>query len=70
MSASTRNRLREVLTLYFDEMQAVFRSNGGTIEKIIGDAIVAVFGLPIHHHDDALRAVEAARETQVVLAAS
>jgi class 3 adenylate cyclase/tetratricopeptide (TPR) repeat protein len=59
--------LREVLTLYFDEMQAVFRSNGGTIEKIIGDAIVAVFGLPVHHHDDALRAVEAARETQVVL---
>ena len=60
--------LREVLTLYFDEMQAVFRSNGGTIEKIIGDAIVAVFGLPVRHDDDALRAVEAASETQRVLA--
>jgi class 3 adenylate cyclase/tetratricopeptide (TPR) repeat protein len=60
--------LREVLTLYFDEMQAVFRSNGGTIEKIIGDAIVAVFGLPVRHDDDALRAVEAAAETQRVLA--
>ena len=38
--------LREVLTSYFDEMRAVFESHGGTIEKIIGDAIVAVFGLP------------------------
>jgi class 3 adenylate cyclase/predicted ATPase len=60
--------LREVLSLYFEEMQAVFRSNGGTIEKIIGDAIVAVFGLPVRHDDDALRAVEAAAESQRVLA--
>jgi class 3 adenylate cyclase/predicted ATPase len=60
--------LREVLTLYFDEMQAVFRSHGGTIEKIIGDAIIAVFGLPVRHDDDALRGVEAAGETQRVLA--
>ncbi len=59
--------LREVLTLYFDEMQAVFRSHGGIIEKIIGDAIIAVFGLPVRHDDDALRAVEAAGETQRVL---
>jgi len=34
--------LREVLTRYFDEMQIVFESHGGTIEKIIGDAVVAV----------------------------
>ncbi len=61
--------LREVLTLYFDEMRAVFESHGGTIEKIIGDAIVAVFGLPVRHDDDALRAVEAAAETQRALAA-
>ena len=60
--------LREVLTLYFDEMRAVFESHGGTIEKIIGDAIVAVFGLPVRHDDDALRAVEAAAETQRALA--
>ncbi|HEV8282280.1 MAG TPA: adenylate/guanylate cyclase domain-containing protein [Candidatus Limnocylindrales bacterium] len=59
--------LREVLTLYFDEMTAVFESHGGTIEKIIGDAIVAVFGLPVRHDDDALRAVEAAAESQRVL---
>lgn len=34
---------REVLSTYFDEMRAVFESHGGTIEKIIGDAIVAWF---------------------------
>ncbi|HEY6013777.1 MAG TPA: adenylate/guanylate cyclase domain-containing protein, partial [Candidatus Limnocylindrales bacterium] len=60
--------LREVLTLYFDDMRAVFESHGGTIEKIIGDAIVAVFGLPVRHDDDALRAVEAAAESQRALA--
>jgi class 3 adenylate cyclase/tetratricopeptide (TPR) repeat protein len=56
--------LREILTLYFDEMRQVFESHGGTIEKIIGDAIVAVFGLPTPREGDALRAVRAAAETQ------
>lgn len=37
--------LREVQTRYFDEMRSVFVAHGGTIEKIIGDAIVAVFGM-------------------------
>src|SRR5215218_10043625 len=50
--------LRAVLTRYFDTMRAVFESHGGTIEKIIGDAIVAVFATPDRHEDDALRAVE------------
>ena len=44
--------LREVLTRYFDEMRLVLESHGGTIEKIIGDAIVAVFGLPTRRDDD------------------
>src|SRR6516162_9725987 len=57
--------LRGVLTLYFDEMRAVFESHGGTI---IGDAIVAVFGIPVRRDDDALRAVEAAAESQRALA--
>ncbi|MGO9179120.1 MAG: adenylate/guanylate cyclase domain-containing protein [Candidatus Limnocylindrales bacterium] len=61
--------LREVLTLYFDEMRAVFESHGGTIEKIIGDAIVAVFGLPLPREGDALRALSAAAESQRALAA-
>lgn len=59
--------LREVMTTYIDEMRAVFEAHGGTIEKIIGDAIVAVFGLPTAREDDALRAVEAAAETQRAL---
>jgi class 3 adenylate cyclase len=60
--------LREVLTSYFDAMRLVFESHGGTIEKIIGDAIVAVFGVPVRRDDDALRAVEAAAESVEVLA--
>jgi class 3 adenylate cyclase/tetratricopeptide (TPR) repeat protein len=55
--------LRELLTRYFDEMRVVFESHGGTIEKIIGDAIVAVFGLPTHHDNDPLRGVAAAAES-------
>jgi len=60
--------LREVLTRYFDEMRVVTESHGGTIEKIIGDAIVAVFGIPTRRDDDALRAVQAAAESMRVLA--
>jgi class 3 adenylate cyclase/tetratricopeptide (TPR) repeat protein len=54
--------LREVLAHYFAEMQAVLERHGGRVEKYIGDAIVAVFGLPRAHEDDALRAVRAAAE--------
>jgi class 3 adenylate cyclase len=60
--------LREVMTTYIDEMRSVFERHGGTIEKIIGDAIVAVFGLAKIRDDDALRAVESAAESQRVLA--
>ena len=52
--------LREVMTRYFDAMRAEIQAHGGTIEKYIGDAIMAVFGLPTVHEDDALRAVRAA----------
>jgi class 3 adenylate cyclase/tetratricopeptide (TPR) repeat protein len=60
--------LREVLNRYFTVMRAVFESHGGTIEKIIGDAIVAVFGLPFRREDDPIRALEAAAETMRALA--
>jgi class 3 adenylate cyclase/tetratricopeptide (TPR) repeat protein len=60
--------LREVLTRYFDEMRFVYESYGGTIEKIIGDAIVAVFGVPTPRADDAIRAVEAAAASLAALA--
>jgi class 3 adenylate cyclase/tetratricopeptide (TPR) repeat protein len=61
--------LRELLTRYFDEMRLVFESYGGTIEKIIGDAIVAAFGLPTRRDDDPLRAVAAAAESLRTLSA-
>ena len=48
------------MTRYFDAMRAELEAHGGTIEKYIGDAIMAVFGLPVLHEDDALRAVRAA----------
>jgi class 3 adenylate cyclase/tetratricopeptide (TPR) repeat protein len=60
--------VREVMSRYFDAMTQVLRRHGGTIEKFIGDAIMAVFGLPRVHEDDALRAVRAAREMQAALA--
>jgi class 3 adenylate cyclase/tetratricopeptide (TPR) repeat protein len=59
--------LREVLARYFTEMQIVLERHGGRVEKYIGDAIVAVFGLPRAHEDDALRAVRAAAEMQAAL---
>ncbi len=60
--------LREVLALYFSAMKPVLDGHGGTIEKYIGDAIMAVFGLPRMHEDDALRAVRAAAEMREALA--
>ena len=52
--------LRELIGRYFDAMRAELEAHGGTIEKYIGDAIMAVFGLPTVHEDDAMRAVRAA----------
>jgi predicted ATPase/class 3 adenylate cyclase len=60
--------VREVLALYFSAMKPVLERHGGTIEKYIGDAIMAVFGLPRMHEDDALRAVRAAAEMREALA--
>ncbi len=60
--------VRAVMSSYFDAMTAVLRRHGGTVEKFIGDAIMAVFGLPTIHEDDALRAARAAREMQIALA--
>jgi class 3 adenylate cyclase/tetratricopeptide (TPR) repeat protein len=59
--------LREVLDVYFSAMRQVLERHGGTVEKYIGDAIMAVFGLPRLHEDDALRAVRAAFEMRTVL---
>ena len=47
---------------YFDEMRTILERHDGTVEKFIGDAVMAVFGVPVVHEDDALRAVRAARQ--------
>ena len=54
--------LRALLARYFERMKAIVERHGGAVEKFIGDAVMAVFGVPVLHEDDALRAVRAAVE--------
>ena len=54
--------LRRVMARYFETAKAIVERHGGTVEKFIGDAVMAVFGVPTVHEDDALRAVRAADE--------
>ncbi|HEY7281391.1 MAG TPA: adenylate/guanylate cyclase domain-containing protein [Actinomycetota bacterium] len=54
--------LHRVMARYFEEVQGVLTLHGGLTEKFIGDAILAVFGIPRAHEDDALRAARAASE--------
>jgi class 3 adenylate cyclase len=53
-------RLRTLLSEYFGAMASVIESQGGVVEKFIGDAVMAVFGIPTAHEDDAERALRAA----------
>jgi class 3 adenylate cyclase len=53
--------VRALMTSYFDAMAGEIRAEGGTLEKFVGDAIMAVFGVPTAHEDDPVRAVRAAR---------
>jgi class 3 adenylate cyclase/tetratricopeptide (TPR) repeat protein len=62
-------RVRAILSRYFSAMSTVIESWGGTIEKYIGDAIMAVFGVPRAREDDAERALRAALEMRERLAA-
>jgi class 3 adenylate cyclase len=59
--------LRALLARYFERMKAIVESHGGTVEKFIGDAVMAVFGIPAAHEDDALRACRAAVEMRDAL---
>jgi class 3 adenylate cyclase/tetratricopeptide (TPR) repeat protein len=54
--------LRSVLTRYFELVRAIVERHGGVVEKFIGDAAMAAFGIPTSHEDDALRAVRASTE--------
>src|SRR5215510_7025615 len=60
--------LRQLMVRYFEQMAGAVRRHGGTVDKFIGDAVMAVFGVPRAHEDDALRAVRAAVEMQDALA--
>jgi class 3 adenylate cyclase/tetratricopeptide (TPR) repeat protein len=61
--------LRRILATYFKEIRAIIQRHGGSVEKFIGDAVMAVFGVPQVHEDDALRAVRAAAELRDCLPA-
>ncbi len=61
--------LRNVINRYFESMTDTIERHGGTVQKFAGDAVMAVFGIPRVHEDDALRAVRAAAEMHGNLAA-
>ena len=54
--------VRELLTRYFDVAREIIERYGGVVEKFIGDAVMAAFGTPTAHEDDAERAVRAGLE--------
>ncbi len=58
---------RDVMQRFFAAMQSAIERHGGTVEKFIGDAVMAVFGVPQVHEDDALRAVRAAADMRSAL---
>ncbi|MDX6413218.1 MAG: hypothetical protein QOH23_628 [Gaiellaceae bacterium] len=58
---------RGLMSRYFDAARTAIERHGGTVEKFIGDAVMAVFGVPELHEDDALRAVKAAADAQAAL---
>src|ERR1700757_1841340 len=59
--------LRAGLPRYFERMKGIVEAHGGSVEKFIGDAVMAVFGVPVSHEDDALRACRAAVEMRDAL---
>jgi class 3 adenylate cyclase/tetratricopeptide (TPR) repeat protein len=59
--------MRAILTGYFNLMAEQIRKHGGTVEKYIGDAVMAVFGVPVAHEDDPDRAIRAALDMQAAL---
>jgi class 3 adenylate cyclase/tetratricopeptide (TPR) repeat protein len=60
--------VRARLTRMFEDLRSIVERHGGSVEKFIGDAVMAVFGVPTAHEDDALRAVRAACEMRDAVA--
>ena len=60
--ATDPEALRTLLARYFERMKKIVERHGGTVEKFIGDAVMAVFGVPAVHEDDAVRACRTAVE--------
>ena len=61
--------LRTRMRGYFADLRAILERHGGSVEKFVGDAVMAVFGIPVAHEDDALRAVRAAWEMREAVSA-
>ena len=59
--------LQGLLARYFERMRGIVEAHGGSVEKFIGDAVMAVFGVPVAHEDDALRGCRAAVEMRDAL---
>ena len=67
--ASDPEDVRAVLGRYYELAKAIIQSHGGTVEKFIGDAVMAIFGMPQAHGDDAERALAAALAVRDAVAA-
>jgi class 3 adenylate cyclase/tetratricopeptide (TPR) repeat protein len=61
--------LRSRMRRYFEDLRQIVERHGGVVEKFVGDAVMAVFGIPVSHEDDALRAVRAASEMRAAVSA-
>jgi class 3 adenylate cyclase/tetratricopeptide (TPR) repeat protein len=66
-SALDPEAYRRLISRYFEIVRTPIQRHGGTVEKFIGDAVMAVFGVPELHEDDALRAVRAAAEIRAAI---
>jgi class 3 adenylate cyclase/tetratricopeptide (TPR) repeat protein len=66
--ATDPEALRVRMRRYFEDLRRIVERHGGSVEKFAGDSVMAVFGIPVAHEDDALRAVRAASEMRAAIA--